>query len=472
MSNDLPTQDSAQTQSIALWPFVDTGAYPTRSGNRVQPWIDGEPAFRRICEAIEAAQQRVWATITFLWPSCQMPDGRGSPLAVLERAARRGIDVRLLFWRPSDETAHLRQNAFWGAADHFQALAQHYPHLKIRWDKAHPGYCQHQKSWLIDADLDMATAFVGGINLNPHSLVMPGHAGEGHNHDVYVELTGPAVADVQHNFVQRWNEASERSAADGQWGPGSEVDLAFPKQTPPSQGTALAQIQRTTHAGRYFHQHTPPNGRAFDVAAGEKTNLDQYCAAIRSARRTIYLENQYVEVADIVAALHDALVRGVVVVLLLPAVPAFSTPTEVTPERRAFLAERARLATYENFTLCGIAGLGTDGTRKPVYVHAKLMLIDDDWATVGSCNLHHYSLLGNGELNVAFRDAASVRAMRVELFQEHLATDTSGLDDGAALRLFRQIADENRQRHTDGNPDWQGLAFRLDVATYGQQAQF
>lgn len=81
-------------------------------------------------------------------------------------------------------------------------------------------------------------------------------------------------------------------------------------------------------------------------------------------------------------------------------------------------------------------------------------------------------LFGNGEPNVAFHDATSIRAMRVELFQEHLATDTSGLDDGAAQRLFRQIADENRERHDRGDPNWQGLAFRLDVATYGQQAQF
>lgn len=452
--------------------FVDSGSYPTRGGNQVQPWIDGEPAFRRICEAIEAAQQSVWATITFLWPSFQMPDGRGRPLDVFESAARRGIDVRLIFWRPDDKTANLRTNAFWGSADHFQALTQHYPHVNIRWDRAHPGYCQHQKSWLIDANLPTATAFVGGINLNPHSLVRPGHMGEGHNHDVYVELTGPAVADVQHNFVQRWNEASDRTAADGCWGPGSEIDLAFPQQTPPRQGATYVQIQRTTHAGRYFNQHTPPGGRAFDGAAGEKTNLDQYCAAIRSARRTIYLENQYVEVAEIVAALHDALTRGVEVVLLLPAVPVLSSWAGATQERLTFLTERARLAAYNHFTLCGIAGLGADGKRKPVYVHSKLMLIDDEWATVGSCNLHHYSLFGNGELNVAFRDATSVRAMRVALFQEHLATDTSALDDVAALRLFRRIADENRQRHEAGAPQWQGLAFRLDVATYGQQPQF
>jgi len=44
---------------------------------------------------------------------------------------------------------------------------------KIRWDRAHPGFCQHQKSWLIDAGADDEIAFVGGINLNPHSVVAP-----------------------------------------------------------------------------------------------------------------------------------------------------------------------------------------------------------------------------------------------------------------------------------------------------------
>jgi cardiolipin synthase A/B len=453
-------------------PFVTTGAYPTRSGNQVRPWIDGEPAFRRICEAIEAAQQSVWATVTFMWRSFQMPDGRGAALDVLERVARRGIDVRIIFWRPDDQTAKHRQNAFWGSQDHFDALSERYPHVKIRWDRAHPGYCQHQKTWLIDADLDAATSFVGGINLNPHSLVAPGHSGEGHNHDVYVELAGLAVADVHHNFVQRWNEASERRCGDGRWGNGSDEDLAFPDHTPPERGAAYVQIQRTTYPGRYFSDHPPPNGPAFDVASGEKTNLDQYCMAIRWARRTIYMENQYVEVPEIVAALHDALTRGVEVVLLLPAVPDISSAAMVTPERLAFLESRARLASYANFTLCGIAGLGADGRRKPVYVHSKLMLVDDEWATVGSCNLHHYSLFGNGELNAAFRDPATVRAMRVELFQEHLAADTSEMDDTDALLLFRRIASENQQRHQHGDPNWQGLAFSLNTETYGQEPQF
>ncbi|MBX3010268.1 MAG: phosphatidylserine/phosphatidylglycerophosphate/cardiolipin synthase family protein [Caldilineaceae bacterium] len=453
-------------------PFVTTGSYPARRGNLVQPWIDGEPAFRRICAAIAAAEQRVWATITFMWPAFRMPDGLGTALDVLECAAQRGLDVRLIFWRPDEVTARHRQNAFWGSPAHFALLAEHYSHLKIRWDRAHPGYCQHQKSWLIDPSGATATAFVGGINLNPHSVVAPGHQGQGHNHDVYIEIAGPAVADVEHNFVQRWNEASERTCADGWWGPGSDEDLPFPTHTPPECGTVLMQIQRTIHAGRYRHTQPTPHGVAFPIAAGEQSNLDQYCLAIRSARRTIYLENQYVEVAEIVAALHEALARGVLVALLLPAVPDITPTAVVSPDRLAFLAERARLATYENFTLCGIAGLDDEGRRQPVYVHSKLMLIDDEWATVGSCNLHHYSLFGNSELNAAFFDPATVHAMRVALFQEYLAVDTAAMADRSALRLLRQIADENRQRHVDNDPNWQGLAFRLTMATYGQVPQF
>jgi phosphatidylserine/phosphatidylglycerophosphate/cardiolipin synthase-like enzyme len=183
------------------------------------------------------------------------------------------------------------------------------------------------------------------------------------------------------------------------------------------------------------------------------------------------MENQYLEVPEIVAALEDALARGVEVILLLPAVPELASSAPVTQERIDFLASRARLASYDTFTLCGIAGLGDDGRRKPVYVHSKLMLVDDAWATVGSCNLHHYSLFGNGELNVAFWDPAAVRALRVELFQEHLATDTSAMGDTDALRLFRRLAHENRQRHERRDPNWQGLAIRLDAATYGQEPQ-
>jgi cardiolipin synthase A/B len=452
--------------------FVTTGCYPTRAGNSVQLLIDGEPAFRRICEAIETAQHSVWVTITFMWPAFRMPDGRGTVLDVLARAAKRGVDVRIIFWRPDDETASLRRNAFWGAPEHFAALREFDAAINIRWDRAQPGFCQHQKTWLIDAGEETQVAFVGGINLNPHSVVMPGHKGqEGQNHDVYLELSGSSVADVHHNFVQRWNEASERYANDGWWGEGSKTNLPFPTRLPAERGTAAIQIQRTIHAGLYQDGRAAVNGHVFDITSGERSNFDQYILAIKSARRTIYMENQYVEVLEIVEALHDALERGVEVVLLMPATPDISPTAYDSPERSAFYKARSVLGNYDNFTLAGIAGLGVDGCRKSVYVHSKLMLVDDEWATIGSANLHRFSLFGNAEMNAAIYSPDSVRAFRVALFEEHLALDTSTLDDVAAFRQFRQVAKSNWERLSEGRHDWQGLAFTLEVSTYGRLPQ-
>jgi cardiolipin synthase A/B len=420
-------------------PFLRSGPYPAREGNAVQLLIDGLAAFRRICEAVEAAERSVWVTVTFMWPSFEMPDGRGTALDVLDRAAGRGIDVRIIFWRPDDDTGPHTRNTFGGSAHQIALLEARRSEGKIRWDRAATGFCQHQKSWLVDAGLESETAFVGGINLNPHSVVLPGHGGERENHDAYLELRGPSAVDVHHNFVERWNEASERLAHHGAWGAGSETDLPLPVGVPRSCGNAIAQIQRTT-------------------AAGERSNLRQYCGAIDAARRSIYIEQQYLESSEILECLQGALRRGVEVVAVVP----------VKPDRASTVAARATLGQYENFTLAGIAALGVDGERLAIYVHAKLMLVDDEWATVGSCNLHRYSLFGNSEMNVAFRDPSAVRSMRVALFLEHLAEDTSGMDDRSALRLFRKIALENRARADAGIHAWRGLAFSLDVDSYGR----
>lgn len=413
-------------------PFVETGSYPTRDGNSVIPWIDGEPAFRRICEAIEAARESVWATVAFMWPSFVMPDGRGSALDVLENAARRGVDVRIVFWRPDAETESFRENAFWGCEAHFSLLADRYRHIAIRWDRAAPGFCQHQKTWIIDARRDDATAFVGGINLNPHSVVGRAHAGEHQNHDVYVEVSGPSVADIHHNFAQRWNEASERHLTNGRWGGRSETDLPLPDGTPPARGGVTMQIQRTH--------------------LGDRSIFDQYVETVASAQRTIYLENQYLANAEIADALLSAARRGVLVVAMVPALP----------DRVSEL--KGQLAGVENFMLCGMASRIPSGRRALVYVHSKLMIADDEWVTVGSCNLHKYSLFGNSELNATFRDAKTARAMRVSLLGEHIGVDTSELTDVEALKLFQGVALENQRRRSTGDNDWQGMAFALGGA--------
>ena len=175
-------------------------------------------------------------------------------------------------------------------------------------------------------------------------------------------------------------------------------------------------------------------------ATGERSVVEQYCRAIDAARRTIYLENQAIPVMEIAAPLMRALERGVEVILLVP-----STPEKYVFDARRTGMEPARfegveaLARYPDFLL---AGLG------PTYVHTKLMIVDDCWATVGSCNLHAFSLQGHSEMNVGIWDAEVASALRRRLFSSHLGTDVSSLDEVAAFRLYREAAAAGRGVYT------------------------
>jgi phosphatidylserine/phosphatidylglycerophosphate/cardiolipin synthase-like enzyme len=94
------------------------------------------------------------------------------------------------------------------------------------------------------------------------------------------------------------------------------------------------------------------------------------------------------------------------------------------------------------------------------------MIVDDAWATVGSCNLHRYSLFGNSELNVAFAGEAPVRHLRDTLLGEHLGQGTTGMDGVSALRLLRQTALENARKQAVNDPAWQGLVHWIDPTTH------
>lgn len=457
---------SAGTALPSHIPAASACSYPVRAGNALRALIDGEPAFRRICEAVEGARKSVWVTVAFLYPDFRMPDGRGTVFDVLDKAKARGLDVRVIFWR-TDRKDSLH---FHGTADDHAMLAGRGSRFLARWDRAQKHYCQHQKSWLIDAGTEHEVAFVGGINLDPMSMSPPGHEGRDgeHIHDVYLELRGPSASDVHHNFVQRWNEASEHRLERGSW-PDSNDDmlLDFPQRLSASAGSSIVQMQRTVRAGHYFRGAATPGGEPYDIGKGEFSVYEQYVKAIDAAERTIYIEDQYVASPDIIEHLHAALARGVAVIYLVPADPEI----QVKEARRkgsaqAFFDRVAALAAFDNFAMVGIAAPQSDGRLEAVYVHAKIMMVDDCWATIGSCNIASQSFFCDTELNAAIWDEDFTRDLRATLLKEHLGIDTSRMEDRDAMRLYREGARQNAQRRHRGEK-MDGLAFALDPAMYG-----
>lgn len=430
--------------------------------------VDGVPAYCRIAEALTAARHSIWLTVTFFASDFRLPDGSGSLFDALDRAVERGLDVRVIFWRPNQESIGYGRT-FSGSPEERDMLKARQSRFRVRWDRAHGPYCQHQKSWLIDAGQPSETAFVGGINLTARAMGSPGHASEGERHDVYVEISGPSATDVHHNFVQRWNEASERAADDGTWGHDGNDGLSFPTRLSAPRGGSVVQIQRMVHPGRYSDTYPSPASHPYDIAGGERSVLVQYLQAIGAARRSIYIENQAVPIPELAAALEDALKRGVDIVALVPADPEDHVrAARRNPQRKPLFDCLAALGRYENFALVGIAGPNALGRRSNVYVHGKIMLVDDAWATIGSCNLHALSLSGHTEMNASIWDPEVARALRCQLLAEHLDQDTAGIGDRSALRLYREVARENRRRRDANDFKWQGLAFSLNPATYGR----
>ncbi len=455
-------------------PFVESGAYPIRQGNFVLPLIDGEPAFRRICQAVDAARSSVWVTVALIHCDVQMPYQRGSVFDLLDGAAARGLDVRVLFWRDHVEAKEIaaRASTFAGTAQQRAWLRERGSSFLVRWDYMAGGYSQHQKSWIVDAGKPGEAGFIGGINLLPSSVVPPGHppSDGGSTHDIYVEVRGPAATDVHHNFVQRWNEASARGLEDGSW-PEKQTpdDLPFPAGLSAAAGEVPVQITRTVRPGLYSSDIATPGGAPFPIAGGEGSILDQYIAAIDASRRSIYIENEAIGSPQIVDRIDAALGRGVEIVFLVPGTGHSEMRAARRDPRAAPLLEKiAALARHDNFTLAGIAGNRASGRYEEIYTHAKAALVDDAWATIGSTNIANRSFYRDTELNASFWHHGTVRALRVELLREHLGLDTAGTDERAALQLYRSIARANRDRRVSGEP-LKGLAYAIDPAEYGSQ---
>jgi phosphatidylserine/phosphatidylglycerophosphate/cardiolipin synthase-like enzyme len=171
-----------------------------------------------------------------------------------------------------------------------------------------------------------------------------------------------------------------------------------------------------------------------------------YLGAIAGARRSIYIENQYFTSHLIHEALRARLAAPATppleVVLVLPEKP------EALKERIALGMRQARfLRELADAAAAGGHHLGVyysvdpqpGGDDVPVYMHSKVLSVDDRFLLVGSANTTNRSLGFDTELGLAWEapDAdASIRAVRVALLGEHTGL---AADAGAALATLAAL---------------------------------
>ena len=117
---------------------------------------------------------------------------------------------------------------------------------------------------------------------------------------------------------------------------------------------------------------------------------------------------------------------------------------------RPVLDHLATLGERENFTMAALAAPREDNSAADVYVHSKVAIVDDVWATVGSANAMFRSWRGDTEMNASFWDTARARALRATLFEEHLGEAACDVPGRRALQVFAETARANAGRLTRG----------------------
>ena len=184
---------------------------------------------------------------------------------------------------------------------------------------------------------------------------------------------------------------------------------------------------------------------------GDFRIFESYVRALRSAQKLIYIENQFLWAPELVSIIADKLRHppspDFRVVILLPA--KANNGADDTRGQLGVLSE----ADDGNGRMLGatIRSMSPSGDRAdPLYVHAKVAIIDDQWLIVGSANLNAHSLFNDTELCVVTDDGALARDTRVRLWAEHLELEAAAVAAASATDLvdhhWRPIAHEQLER--------------------------
>lgn len=292
--------------------------------------------------------------------------------------------------------------------------------LKIRLDSHHPaGACHHQKIVVIDG----AIAFCGGIDVTIERWDTPEHRDDhpwrvrpdgtpqGPWHDVTTAVDGAAARALGDLARSRWH------AATGETLPPAHLDGTdpWPDGLDPGFRDVDVGIARTCPA--------------FEDSEAVREIEALYLAAIAAARRTIYLESQYHSAPKISRAIERRLgeADGPEVVVINPSRADGWLEETVMGSARALLVDDLRRADRHGRLrfMTPVTAAGAD-----IYVHAKVLVIDDRVLRVGSSNINNRSMGLDSECDLAVEarpdmaNAAEVRAavtgVRDTLLAEHL----------------------------------------------------
>ena len=445
--------------------FVNSGS--AVSNNFVLPLMNGEDAWRQVYNQMNAAKHSINLCFWGFESNHQLIRNQNEILlgpskrsqytmyALLQKKKKEGVRIRILLWE-------LPFNAGWNFSDILIRLSGAIGDLEVMY-QPHPTRTiigsWHQKTIVIDDQI----GFVSGMNAKENDwdtsshLVFDGRRAK-HTLDAaarkkinvhqdyngidpprrdYMALVqGPAVTAIQMNFVERWNYCIAEKCHFHD----KVSKMAIPTLNQPFSDVK-AQITRTLPK----YKVTP---------RGEYSISDSYINAIRLAETYIYIEDQYFRSQVLAAELVKALVKNRKLIIIVVTQPDYLS--EIEPEEswkvatpstywtnKAFETITKSFPEFMLFYLQSSAVIKGKRVFKTVNIHSKIMIVDDEFYTIGSANVNERSFEYDGELNIAVHHG-SAKDFRKKVFSNILQT-TCPDDINQAARLWYNHASSNHR---------------------------
>ena len=330
-------------------------------GNDVQVFTDGYSMYQELFRRIAKAKHHIHLEF-YIFEN----DAVGRLLRdLLIDKAREGVSVRLLY----DDVGCWDVNPMFYDEMLCEGIEVR-SFLKVRFPQftSKVNYRNHRKLAIIDGKV----GFIGGMNIALRYLkgVLWGVW-----RDTHICLKGKAVYGIQTAFLTDWFAVDRTLLTSAQY---------FPKMD--TVGTSVAQIVTSDPVGEWH-----------DIMLG-------LVKAISCAQRYIYVETPYfLPTEQVMAAFQTAALSGVDVRLMIP------------KKADAFITHKGTMSYLDELMKSGVKVY----FYRAGFLHSKLWVADDEWASVGSTNLDFRSFEHNFEANAFFYDEKTVCTLK-EIFLEDM----------------------------------------------------
>ena len=326
---------------------------PLTKGNKVTLLVDGPATYAAMFKVVENARDHINIE-TYTMEDIEDETGRKFADLLLQKQAE-GVQVNLIYDSLGSYTtpAAFFQRLRDGGIRVVEFNPQNPFKARGKWRLAKS---DHRKILIVDGKV----AITGGINISQVYSNAPSGVGDEKEpqmpwRDVDVQIEGPAVAEFQKLFFDTWKRQEGAILAQGHY-----------FQALKEKGQALVRVLGST------------------PGEANRITFIMYVVAITFAENSLHMTNAYFAPdPQIIKALIDAAKRGVDVKIILPG----------TTDRS--LALYAGQYYYADLLKSGVKLY----KRRNVLLHAKTLVIDGVWSTVGSTNMEWWSFSTNDEVN-------------------------------------------------------------------------